>query len=575
VKSAGALPRPEESAWIALIRAPLLAGVAACCLLGSATAQETLRGAVGEDNINQDLLSRPSLAERRTALAQPEKKEDPAAATGIPAPAYEPETETVDPLAAQSQFDDPQADEDAFGEAAEPTPTRRPSTARLRIEAAREAALEPPSRDDEDAATDVADEEASTGTVRAGTIDSEADLALDPGAEPEPAIEGLEREAEDNPYEAVGIRAGTFILRPSAETGVTYTTNADSSATGDPAVLSESTLRLNAASDWSRHSAILDAYGIFRKSVSGAELQETEAGADAELRLDIGTDLTATGTLGYVRRPESALSPVELPAAVTDRPIRQTLDGSIGLAKEVGKARFGITGAVERDWFSDADLSTGGVLSQEERNSTLATVALRGGYEISPALTPFVELEYGRRFMDLDVDSSGFARSSDRLGARGGVELDLAEKLSGEVSAGWVRESFEDPRLAAISGASVEADLAWSPVRGTTVGLTGSTTVEGTTDAGKSGSILYATRLSVERQLRHNLTGNVALGASLRDYAASSDRDLILNAEGSLTWWLNRYAGVTGRLRHETFESTLPGRDAQTNSVFLGLKLQR
>jgi hypothetical protein len=75
--------------------------------------------------------------------------------------------------------------------------------------------------------------------------------------------------------------------------------------------------------------------------------------------------------------------------------------------------------------------------------------------------------------------------------------------------------------------------------------------------------------------MRANLTGNVILGAGWRDYWGSDGHDLILDAEAGLTWWMNRYAGVTTRARHQTVSSNLSGRDSETNSIFLGLKLQR
>lgn len=308
--------------------------------------------------------------------------------------------------------------------------------------------------------------------------------------------------------------------------------------------------------------------------MSGAEVKETEAGLDGELQLELGNEFRATGTVGYVRKPETASSPAEIPDVAT-RPLRQTFDGSLGLAKDMGKARFSVTGKVERDIYGNAILATGDTLSQEERNSTLATVALRGGYEISPALTPFIELEYGRRVMDIDVDSAGFARSADRLAVRGGTAFDLGEKLNGELSAGWLQETPDDARLAPISGATVNANLKWSPLRGTNVTLNGATEVETGTTANESGSILYTGRLGVDHRLLRNLTGNLNFGAEWRDYAGSGDHDLTLSAEAGLTWWLNRYAGVTTRVRHETTTSSLAGRDSRENSVFLGLKVQR
>ncbi|MCC6205099.1 MAG: outer membrane beta-barrel protein, partial [Hyphomicrobiales bacterium] len=220
-------------------------------------------------------------------------------------------------------------------------------------------------------------------------------------------------------------------------------------------------------------------------------------------------------------------------------------------------------------------LANGEVLSQKERDSLLATVKLRTGYDISPALTPFAELEVGRREYDVTTDSAGFRRSSDRLALRAGVELDMGEKLRGEIAAGWLRERPDDDRLSDISTPTLDANLRWSPERGTDVTLFGSTTVETTDTPDQSGSLLYTGRLSVDRQIRANLTGNASLGAAWRDYVGSDGHDLTLSAEVGLTWWLNRYLGITGRARHEQLESNLEGRDVKTDTVFLGVRLQR
>ncbi len=417
----------------------------------------------------------------------------------------------------------------------------------------------------------------STGTVRQRTVDygdAEDFQRARPDNQPATPVELATRHADDNPYAATGIRAGSFILRPSLESGIEWTSNAEEASGGSAAVVSETTLRLNAQSDWSSHSASLDAYGTWRKSLSGAQLDELTAGADAALRLDLDHEFTLNGTAGYSRAPEAASSPVAI-TGVAERPIRQTLSASAGVEKGVGKFRLSLTGNATRDIYGDARLTAGGTLSQSDRNNTLATATLRAGYEVSPAVTPFVEAEYGRRLYDERLDSAGYARSSNRLGMRGGVDLDFGEKLNGEVSAGWVSEDFDDARLATLSGFTAAANFDWSPVRGTTVALTGSTTVEGTTTAGESGSILYSSQLSVTRELRANLTGTALVGAEWRDYSGSSDHDLTLAAETSLTWWLNRNLGITGRARHERLTSTIAGRDYEATSGFLGVKLQR
>lgn len=465
-----------------------------------------------------------------------------------------------------SIFGNQQATE-AFVEDPAPLPRRRPASTTSAVQIV---------TGDENIAPDNREvvEEDFNANQPATTIDAEENLPPNARVERIGAIETLSRNQEEDPFAPQGIRVGAFTLRPSIEQGITATSNASSSNSGRSAILSETTLRLNTTSDWSTNSAGINGYLQFRKALSGEEIEDARGRLDATFNLDLGNEWNAVGTLGYETAPESASSPVIIVGSAS-QPLRQTVSGSLGIAKDVGKARIGLTGSAERDVYGNAELSMGGLLSQKDRNSTLYTATLRMGYEVSPALTPFMEIEAGRRIYDERIDAGGFQRSGNRLGARAGLGLDLSEKLTGEFSAGWLRESFDDNFLAPISAATIDANVRWSPERGTIVGLTGTTTVEGTTTANESGSVLYSGRLSAERQIRANLTGTALLGLDWRDYRGYYGHDLIFSAEAGLTWWLNRYAGITTRARHESLSSNLPGRDAKTNSVYVGLTLRR
>src|SRR5690606_10798540 len=145
--------------------------------------------------------------------------------------------------------------------------------------------------------------------------------------------------------------------------------------------------------------------------------------------------------------------------------------------------------------YGDAQLATGGTISQGERNNTLYTMTLRGGYEVSPAMRPFVEGEVGRRLYDARTDSAGFARSATRYGARAGLEFGLGEKFSGELAAGWLGEKPDDARLPLLSGLTADASVVWSPIRGTIVNLDVSTEVEAATFGAGAGTLVYAAGL--------------------------------------------------------------------------------
>lgn len=439
-----------------------------------------------------------------------------------------------------------EADTDATREQAQPRPRPRPTAAAAREEAAFDAGR---------VAVDEAGARVGTDSERVGSI------------------EGRATRPQENAFEPLGLRLGTFTLTARLDQGIGHTTNAAGAPGGRASVFSETGLRLDAMSDWSRHSAAIRADIAYRRSLSGERISEAEGGIDGELRLDLGGHLDAFAGLGYRVKPESASSPSAV-ADVVSRPLRHSFSGRAGVSRDVGRFRASLKGEAVRDVYADATLSDGTVLSQDDRNSTLATATLRVGYALSPALRPFVEAEAGRRFHDRKLDSAGYARSADRYSLRAGVELDLREKLSGEVAAGWLTERPDDDRLAAISGFVAAGRLAWSPVRGTTVELSGSTEVEGATAPGETGSLLYSGSLAVSRDLRADLSGRALVGMDWRAYG-SGGRDLVFRGEASLTWWMNRYLGLTGRARHEAQRSTFADRDYDATSVYLGMTLQR
>ena len=546
-------------------------------------AQETdLRGEVSESAILSDQQKRALAGQGQVTPAAAPTQDSPR--TYLPASAGAvPDTDV--PTTA-SVFDPPTTPDDTSTDAPTQPKPRQSAAARQRTADQAKAAKQAAAKKKTKKTTTTAADNAATGDIdaaatdqepansRALTVDSADRLKLDPGAERTAAIEAQKRKAEDDPFAATGIKWGSFIIRPTLEQGLTASSNADSSSTGSSALLSETTLRFNAISDWRENSATIDGYGIFRETLSGEQVHDAQGRIEGQLNVDLDNELRAIAKLGYEAVPESASAPGAVPDS-SSQPVRQTVDGSLGLEKDVGKMQFTVTSAIAHDTYGDAKLDDGTSLSQKDRDSTLYSVKLRTGYEISPALTPFTEVELGRRVYDLGVDSSGFDRSSTTLGARVGTKLDLGEKLAGEFSAGWLREAIDDANLPAISGPSVNADLKWSPERGTIIGLTGQTVIEDSTTAGQSGDILYSGRLTGERQIRANLTGNAALGLDWRDYTGSDGHDLTLSAEAGLTWWLNRYVGLTSRARTEKLTSNLAGRNYTANSVFLGLKLQR
>jgi hypothetical protein len=401
--------------------------------------------------------------------------------------------------------------------------------------------------------------------------DLERNIAAQRDAERAGAIEARQAAPDATPFAATGVRVGTFLLRPSLEQGVEWSSNASATSGGSSDVLSSTTARLAAASEWSRHSLSLDAAGTWRQSLRGTGFSEVTAGANAALNLELGAGWVSASRLNYDRRPETASLGVD----TVGRPLRQTFGASTGLQKTVGPLLLSGRVSAERNVYDTATLAAGGVASQADRNNTLASLTLRGGYAVSPGLQPFAEAEYGRRMYDVARDGAGNSRAATRLGARAGLAFDRGEKLTGEISAGLIAERPDNAALAPVAGLSVDANVVWSPLRGTQVTLAGNTGVDAASLAGTTGALVYGASIAASRELTSRLTGSALLSAELRRYAGSSDSDTTLGASGSLTWWLNRHAGITGRASYETQSSTLAGRGYNATTLYFGLTLQR
>ncbi len=377
-----------------------------------------------------------------------------------------------------------------------------------------------------------------------------------------------------DPFAPLGIRTGSFVLRPSLEQGIRATTNGDNSAAGSSAVLNETTLRLNAQSDWARHQATLDASGTWSKSISGEDVSEPRIDIQGKLRLDLGDQTTVNTGAGYQLRRESASSPNGVVGAL-QRPLVHTLNGSLGIERDMGLLFGSATGRVEHNIYGDAELSSGGTVSQKDRDNTYASITLRGGFSLSPAIKPFAEVELGKRIFDEKVDSNGYERSGSQFALRGGLMLDMGEKLSGEFAAGYMRANSDDSRLGDVSGPSVNAALNWSPLRGTDVRLYAQSTVDTSTTPGIAGSLLHFASLEVTRRIRSDLSLNGRLDANIRQNKDGTGTDYTLGAQIGATYWINRFVGLDARLRHEFLTSRISDREYKADSVYLGVKVQR
>jgi len=388
----------------------------------------------------------------------------------------------------------------------------------------------------------------------------------------ENSLSGVRNSRLGDPWEPVGVRVGTFILRPSITQGIGFERTKSGNTTTSRSY-SQTGFRGSLTSDWSRHQLTIDTEGVYQRNISGTGETEPQARVNGDLRLDLSDDTIAHITGGYAFERESATDPNAISGASSQSGV-QTLTGGANVTRDFGLIRGTIGADVQRRTYSSATAANGSKLDQSFRNYTEGTLTGRVGYEISPALIPYLEASVGRAVYD-DKLSAGYERSFSTLGARAGLEIDLGEKLRGDLGAGYKRAKFDDSRLAALEGLTVDGAVQWSPQRGTDLRLGLRTDFEPSAMAGDSGYVSYGTTADLTHELRDNLVARLSAAYTLRDFSTpgTANQNIYLVGAG-LTWNINRWLAMTGDVSYEVTRQS-GASDTGITRAGIGLVLRR
>lgn len=393
----------------------------------------------------------------------------------------------------------------------------------------------------------------------------------------EPAIDErrLPRKADDTLTEkdTDGIRVGTFILRPSITQSINTETTKDNGVKESRGFL-QTDGNATLTSDWALHQLTVTSQGSWQQNISGEGEEQPSFQIDGDLRLDLPEDTVAHLKGGYRFYREDTDDPNAISDASEQANVQEFSTGA-SIERDFGVLRGTTELDLVRTVYSDVTLDNGTTVSLGDRNQTAGNFRARIGYELSPALIPFIEGTVGKTVYDESRDSFGYARSGNSYGAKAGVQVDLGEKLKGEVSAGYETANFDDDRLASIDTATVDANILWSPLRGTNVNFDLQTSIQPSTTPGLSGYVSHALTTTITHQLRDNLQATVLGGVTLRDYPAGASSDeTVYTTSAGLIWNINRYLDLTSTVGYE-LTTRDEGTDSQEWRAGVGLRLKR
>lgn len=381
--------------------------------------------------------------------------------------------------------------------------------------------------------------------------------------------------AEEDPWAALGLRLGAVTLKPAITTSTGYDTNPQRSAAsgtkGSPFMRYDG--EVSVQSDWNVHELKGQLRGGYLDFLRDRDASRPDAQGNLDLRLDATRDtrILLESRLNLdTQRPGSP----DLTANVQGRPLVWQYGGSAGVTHDFNRLQLTLRGSVDRSDYEDAQLTSGAILSQKDRNLTDYGLRLRAAYELTPGIKPFVQTEIDRRDFDEKTDSSGYMRSSDGITGSIGSTFEFSQQLKGEVSGGYQTRSYEDERLKDLRGFVGDASILWTPTPLTTVTLRGTAQLGDTTIAGSSGTTARRVTLEIAHALRRNLTITGFTNFSRTEYEGQGLREDWSNIGARIEYKLTRTFAIRASFTHERLNSTAPGSDYTANVSQVGLRVQ-
>ena len=373
----------------------------------------------------------------------------------------------------------------------------------------------------------------------------------------------------------VGIGVGSFRLRPAIEVFGGYDTNpARAPAGGGASNYGIVAPELQVNSSWSRHELTADLRGSYTSYGAAPSLDRPAFDGKIDGRVDV-TSLTRIDLESrLVVATDSPGSP-NIQAGLARLPISADVGGSVGLGQRFNRFDVALKGGLDRTTYQNSTFTDGTTASNDDRNFDQYSTQLRTGYELTPGVKPFVELDADRRHHDLAVDRSGFERDSDGRAAKIGSTFELSRILTGQLAFGYLERGYADPRLQTLKGPTLDASLTWVASALTTVKLTATTTANESTLAEVSGVFTHELGIEVDHALRTWLEASLKLTGDRDDYAGIPRQDNRYAEGAALTYKLSRELQLKGELRHEWLTSNTVGNNYHAYVALLGLRLQR
>jgi hypothetical protein len=381
-----------------------------------------------------------------------------------------------------------------------------------------------------------------------------------------------------DPYEALGVKAGSFLILPAVELSGGYDNNPQHTPGGPGSPYGIVAPELHVRSDWARNSFTADitgSYIAYGNNTFQPSLNRPYLNSKMDGRIDVTRDTQILLENRVIVTTDNPGSP-NIQENLSKLPIDTTVGGTVGVEQQFSRFNATLKGTIDRTTYQNSQFTNGETANNDTRAYDQYAGIFRLAYEFDPGFKPFVEVSEDKRNYDSPVDFFGEARSSTGSSAKFGGEFKLAgSSLVGEMAVGYLQRDYQGPTLPNIAGMTLDGSLLWLATGLTSVKFTAASQVTESTLQGVSGSFSRDVSVEVDHALRRWLIATGTIGYGHDDYVGEAREDDRYYATAGLIYKLNPFMQLKGQLRHDWLTSTQSGNAYQSTSALLTLRLQR
>jgi hypothetical protein len=345
-------------------------------------------------------------------------------------------------------------------------------------------------------------------------------------------------------YQALGIRAGGFMVYPKVAFTAVYDDNVfavQNGAAGDFSF--DIAPELDIQSNWSRNALAAyvrldqDAYA----RLSSQNTTQYGAGLSGKLQFGIASNMAASLDYGHFTLPRS----VSNNFGVSSSPLAYDyISFRDELTAQFNRVRLSLRFDDQDFQFHNGVTSGGAVVFVDNESHNDEIVTGRFEYALSPDAALDFEAQGNHRGYGPGSPAGPGTLTSSGYQLNAGANFDITHLLRGEFGIGYLGQTYVSSAFKQVQGLSGKVQLEWFPTRLTTVTVLARRDISPSQVTGSAGYVGSRVSAAVDHELLRNLILSGNLNFSYNKNIGIDRNDTLFGAGVSASWLITRHVGV-------------------------------